>query len=74
MTADWAQWIVLTAGAYLACGAVFGCMCLARGLDRLDSASQGMPWSARALVFPGLVVLWPVILVKWLRRSQPPTS
>jgi hypothetical protein len=74
MTPEGAQWIVLTAGAYLAGGAVFGCVCLVRGLHRLDDAAKAMPWPARLLVLPGLVALWPLMLAKWLRHSQPPVA
>jgi hypothetical protein len=74
MTTDWAQWIVLTVVAYLASGLVFGSLCLARGLARLDPAAHNMPWAARLLVLPGLVALWPLMLLKWLRRTQPPVA
>lgn len=74
MTESWAQYLVWTLGAYLAAGVVFGCISLVQGLVRLDGAARAMPWSARALVLPGMVALWPVMLVKWLRRSQPPLS
>jgi hypothetical protein len=74
MSADAAAWIVLAAGAYLVAGLVVALLCLARGLERLDNAARDMPRSARALVLPGLVALWPLMLLKCLRRTQPPVS
>lgn len=35
------------------------------GVDRIDAAAHGA-WLARILWLPGLVLLWPVVLVRWI--------
>jgi hypothetical protein len=34
------------------------------GMDRIDHAADGA-YAVRALLFPGLVLLWPVVALRW---------
>lgn len=52
---------------YLLAGAVFAALFVWRGAAALDEAAKGISWKTRALLFPGSVALWPVLLRKWLR-------
>lgn len=61
-----AETLIAIAGWYAAVGAVVGALFIAVGLDRIDSAAHGS-WLFRALLMPGLVLLWPVVLLRWLR-------
>jgi hypothetical protein len=70
----WAQWVVLCLGAYLSVGAIFALAFVATGVGRIDVAARGMPWSARILIFPGVVALWPLMLQKWLTQRETPAS
>ena len=74
MAFEWAQWVVLGLGFYLAAGAVFASAFIAVGVGRIDVAARGMPWSVRILIFPGVVALWPLMLTKWLTQRETPTS
>lgn len=74
MTMAWAGWIVGAFGVYFAAGVLFAVVLVATGLPRIDAATQGMPWSARLLILPGIAMLWPLMLVKWLTRAAPPAS
>ncbi len=65
-----AEAILLTAGAYAAIGVVFALWFVIRGVSAVDHAAAGAPWGFRALIFPGCVALWPVLLSKWLRRAS----
>ena len=69
-----ASWLLLAAGAYLAAGACFAVAFVWRGLEVIDAAAKGMPIPARLLILPGAAALWPVLLLKWLRRQQPPVA
>ena len=51
---------------YLLIGAVFAAFFLWRGAALLDDTAQGLSWKMRALLFPGSMVLWPVLLRKWI--------
>ncbi len=55
-------------------GAVGGVIALAFvlvGIDRIDAASHGA-YLVRPLLLPGLTLLWPIVLVRWivLERRQ----
>lgn len=44
------------------------------GIDRIDAAAQGA-YLVRPLLLPGLTLLWPLVLVRWIvleRRKGPP--
>jgi hypothetical protein len=60
--------IVATAGAYVAAGALFAAAFLTWGVSRIDPvARQGTP-GFRLIILPGVVALWPILLVKWSVR------
>ncbi|MBL8746916.1 MAG: hypothetical protein JNK58_11235 [Phycisphaerae bacterium] len=65
--------IILTlAAAYLGIGAVFGVVFVCAGVQRVDHAAAGSPWSFRLLILPGSVAFWPWLLRRWARGSGPP--
>ena len=65
---------LVTAGVYLAAGACFAVCFAAWGAQTIDSAAEGMPLLARLLILPGATALWPLLLVRWLRRRSPPVA
>ena len=69
-----ADGLLVVLGAYLAIGAGFAVAFAAWGAPAIDPAGKGMPVSARLLVLPGATALWPLLLVKWLRRQLPPLA
>ena len=74
MSEAWADLLVLAMGAYLALGALIALLFVFLGAGRIDPAAQGMPLQARLIIWPGCTLLWPLILVKWLRGSGPPVA
>lgn len=44
------------------------------GVGRIDPAAKTMPIRARLLVMPGIIGLWPLMLVKLARQKEPPVS
>jgi hypothetical protein len=63
-----AQALIQTIAIYLGCGAVFGVLFLWRWVGRLDTAAAHGTIGFRALVFPGVAALWPLFLVRLVRR------
>jgi hypothetical protein len=59
--------------AYVCCGSAVGVAFLAFGLDRIDPAARGA-YTIRPLLVPGLILLWPLVLVKWRRRASASTE
>lgn len=44
-------------------------MCIA-GLGRIDPTAAGGTWGFRLFAIPGVMVLWPLVLGRWLRRGK----
>lgn len=72
-----AELIVQSATVYAAIGGVVALLFLLFGIDRVDPAARGA-YAFRPMIAPGIVLLWPVVLVRWAvlerRRSQEPAS
>ena len=58
--------------AYTIFGAGFGVLFVVRGVDRIDPAAREGTWGFRLLILPGTVALWPWLLLRWVRGTQPP--
>ncbi len=61
--------VLLLAGAYAGLGLVFAAVFQAMGLKRFDDAAARAGWGFRLIITPGIVALWPVLLVLWVKRS-----
>ena len=61
------------AAAYVSCGGAVAATFLAFGLDRIDPAARG-GYAFRPLLVPGLILLWPLVLVTWRRRVNASTE
>jgi len=59
------------AAAYAALGAVFALVFLAFGLGRVDHGARGAGLLFRLVIVPGLIALWPLMLVRWVAGGQP---
>ncbi len=57
--------LVALVGAYGAVGLVIGVAFLLFAIDRMDPAAVGA-YAFRPLLLPGLVLLWPLVLRRWL--------
>ncbi len=62
--------IVDLAKIYAAIGAVVAIVFLVFGVDRVDAAAHGA-YAFRPLLAPGIVILWPVTLWRWLALERP---
>jgi hypothetical protein len=63
-----AQLLVQTVAIYVGVGAAFAAVFLWRWVGRLDSAAEHGTWGFRVLVFPGVTALWPLFVVRLIRR------
>jgi len=61
-----AEWIVTILTVYVGIGALFGVAFAVRGAGVLDPVPKSSGWRFRAVLFPGSVALWPLLLKKWL--------
>ncbi|HET6544834.1 MAG TPA: hypothetical protein VFG46_30320 [Chryseolinea sp.] len=51
---------------YLLGGILFALLFITRLIHKVDEGSIGAPWSFRLIIFPGCVILWPLLLMKYL--------
>ncbi len=56
---------------YAAVGAVFALVFLLLGLNRIDHGAKGAGLGFRMMILPGLIALWPLMLIRWLSGGQP---
>lgn len=68
--------LVTGAGIYLLFGLLVGLIFVAGGAGRIDPAAKGkgLPLRVRALILPGVIGLWPLMLVKLFTQKEPPIS
>ena len=62
--------LLALAGIYALLGAVFAAAFHAGGLRRLDHGSHDAGWFFRVLITPGVIALWPLLAMKWLRARR----
>ncbi|MCA9288373.1 MAG: hypothetical protein KDA05_07305 [Phycisphaerales bacterium] len=56
--------ILLTLAGYAILGSVFAAWFLARGIVRIDPAASGSGLWFRLIILPGVIALWPVLVIK----------
>lgn len=76
MSEGLANSIVMVLGIYAVIGLLVGLAFMFGGAGKIDPAAKGkgMPWRVRLLVLPGIVGLWPIMLLKLFRQTEPPVA
>jgi len=74
MSVELATSLVSFVTLYLLIGLVFSLVFVFFGVARIDSEARGMRFFVRLFILPGSILLWPLMAVKWLMKSQPPIS
>ncbi len=54
---------------YLATGIVYSIFFYTLGARKIDEGYSESPWHFKVLILPGVVCLWPFLLIKSFRRS-----
>ncbi len=67
-----AESLVIAAYTYFGIGTLLGLLFLILGLERIDSEAKGSEIGFRAIIFPGLVALWPLLLPRSIRGTGEP--
>ncbi len=65
-----AQVLVTFLAVYLVAGVVFAVAFAWKGASAVDSAARGATVGFRILITPGVVVLWPALLMQWRRARR----
>lgn len=61
-----AELILIVVGIYTGVGIVFAAWFVSKGVGKMDASASNAPWSFRAIILPGVVGLWPIVLGKCL--------
>ncbi len=61
-------------GLYLAVGVLFALPFAFVGVQRIDPDAAGAGIGFRLVILPGVVMLWPLMARRWLRREGPPVE
>ena len=61
---------VIALQVYVVVGLIFAIVVQAKGLKKIDPVVEGAGGWFRVITFPGIVLLWPVLLKKWLKASS----
>lgn len=64
---------VMLGQAWLVAGLGVGVAFLLFGLDRVDASARGA-YGFRPLLLPGLVLLWPLVIWRWLEATPADTQ
>jgi hypothetical protein len=70
MSADKAEAIWIGAGAYLVIGAVVAIYAALRGAAASDAAARGAGLFFRLLIMPGVALLWPIMILRYLSGQR----
>ena len=62
-----AAWILQ---AYLSIGLVVGILFISLGVAKIDAAAQGSSIWFRLIILPGSILLWPVVLLRWVQKLR----
>jgi Na+-driven multidrug efflux pump len=67
-----AEVLTVLIGIYLAVGVLFAAPFVLRGVNRIDPVAREGTWGFRLIIVPGVVALWPLLALRWLRGAGPP--
>ena len=59
---------LLTLVLYLLIGLLFSVYFYTKGARQIDEGTQNTPWHFKAIIFPGVVLFWSVLLFKLIRK------
>lgn len=54
---------------YVILGLLFAVFFYVKGAARIDEGTQDTPWHFKVIIFPGVVLFWSVLLVKFLKST-----
>ncbi len=64
--------LVSLLGVYFLLGIIFALPFLVKGVQVIDPAAVEGSRGFKFMVFPGVVLFWPYLLKRWLRKQGPP--
>ena len=72
MTETIASWLVSVLGIYLAIGLLFSIPFILKGVGKNDPAVEGSTIGFKLIIIPGVVMLWPMLIRRWMSNTGIP--
>lgn len=63
------SYILVAVAGYGITGVLFSLLFLWKGLVKTDPATKGSGVVFKLLIFPGLIVFWPLFVRKWIKTN-----
>lgn len=70
MSAEFFKSLLQAGAAYLVVGSLFAVPFHWRGLHAIDAGSHDAGVGFRLLITPGIIALWPLLALRWLRLAR----
>ena len=61
--------LLIIAAIYLLGGILFVIPFLMIGLEKIDEGAHGSTIGFKIIIIPGVIVFWPVLLSKWMKKT-----
>ena len=61
--------LLIIAAVYLLMGVLFVIPFLMKGLNKIDEGAHGSTIGFKIIIIPGVIVFWPVLLSKWMKKT-----
>ena len=61
--------LLIIAAICLLVGVLFVIPFLMKGLNRIDEGAHGSTIGFKIIIIPGVIVLWPLLLSKWMKSN-----
>jgi hypothetical protein len=74
MTWWMARAVATSIEAYLMAGALFALVFLPRGVLAIDDGLRASPVMVRVMLVPGMMLLWPIFLRRWITGRGAPAE
>jgi hypothetical protein len=74
MTWWMAKMIATLMELYVGAGVVFALVFLPRGVFAIDEGLRASPVAVRVLLTPGMTLLWPIFLRRWIAGTPAPVE
>jgi hypothetical protein len=62
--------LLIIMAVFIVCGVIFTFFFIARGLEKIDEEAAASTWGFRIIIIPGCILLWPVLLKKWIKAAK----
>jgi hypothetical protein len=61
--------LLIIAAIYLGLGVLFVIPFLMKWLNKIDEGAHSSTIGFKIIIIPGVIVLWPVLLSKWMKKK-----